>query len=454
MLCDILLRGRGSRKYIRCFALLGILCMVIILLLRRSSSRRNPGGKTVKLIKDPESYPTQWKYMFNDELLVFSAFSVDARTNDPYIRAFGLISNKFDDLSPYYCVVNYRQNGKFCPTKRQRLKMQEIDSENRGWAFFPVSLKCPFARGMDPVSITIIKDLNDCREKDNLAWVKVTETEARTDVKLKDFGLCILPPEGFESVGQILEVMELNRILGADLILLYDQAWRKTDQIVLALQHYLKSGILDIVDWHLPLDAHDKFHRHGQTVFLNDCLYRLKNKVKYVVYTDVDEFLVPLKHSDWPSMMAYLEPTNKHVASYRVDDLYMLVKDPADRWRCKDETGIEKLTFESEDVCPMVLSHTLVLQSKFSYPSHSRCILRPDKVNLVTVDKSIETIPGFTDKTLSRDLVVSFHYIDEEEAKWWLGDESLISAKKYMYMFEYKEELIASIKENLKHWDT
>ena len=51
----------------------------------------------------------------------------------------------------------------------------------------------------------------------------------------------------------------------------------------------------------------DTTHYFGQTLSINECAYRNLYRVKYLVYTDLDEFIVPKKSLGWEEMMKDIE---------------------------------------------------------------------------------------------------------------------------------------------------
>lgn len=48
-------------------------------------------------------------------------------------------------------------------------------------------------------------------------------------------------------------------------------------------------------------------HYFGQTLSINECAYRNLYRVKYLVYADLDEFIVPRKSLGWGTMMKKIE---------------------------------------------------------------------------------------------------------------------------------------------------
>ena len=67
------------------------------------------------------------------------------------------------------------------------------------------------------------------------------------------------------------------------------------------LNYYFKQGILEVIPWNLPMGVDTRprmntsveIHYFGQLAARNDCLRRNKNKTKYLLTIDLDEFIIP-----------------------------------------------------------------------------------------------------------------------------------------------------------------
>lgn len=77
------------------------------------------------------------------------------------------------------------------------------------------------------------------------------------------------------------------------------------------------------------------FRYNGIFAAMNDCLYRstMVGGYKYVINTDLDEFIVPRKHLNFHDMMAFLDPPTKEVeyASFMLRNMffYLMHEDSA-----------------------------------------------------------------------------------------------------------------------------
>ncbi|XP_028400972.1 uncharacterized protein LOC114524057 isoform X2 [Dendronephthya gigantea] len=122
----------------------------------------------------------------------------------------------------------------------------------------------------------------------------------------KTFGVCIDSPLfGNVDARAIIENIEINKVLGAEWFTFYIY---NSDQAALqVLQRYASEGMVEVVqNWGEGLPK-DITHYFGQTLSINECAYRNLYRVKYLVYTDLDEFIVPKISLGWKDMMKTIE---------------------------------------------------------------------------------------------------------------------------------------------------
>ena len=61
----------------------------------------------------------------------------------------------------------------------------------------------------------------------------------------------------------------------------------------------------------------------------NDCFYRNLGRFRYVSILDIDEVIMPLKHSNWGDMMADLEKiSHPQTAYYSFANTYFMYESP------------------------------------------------------------------------------------------------------------------------------
>ncbi|KAL4231366.1 hypothetical protein ACF0H5_008945 [Mactra antiquata] len=170
-----------------------------------------------------------------------------------------------------------------------------------GWIF-----TCPVPEGLDPqlperVRISFINKEMSTGNTFAEACV-ISRDKDVTRRKLK-FGVCVPPIYGSVTPKQLIQFIQFNRILGADIFLLYE-----TDDLLPDIRrviHYFKEqNIVNTVQWTLPFQD-DSIWYHGQSLAINDCLYRNMNDFEYLVFIDLDEFIIPQRN-----MTTWLEVLN------------------------------------------------------------------------------------------------------------------------------------------------
>ena len=122
----------------------------------------------------------------------------------------------------------------------------------------------------------------------------------------RNFTMCLPPMFGrsnLEHAQRFIEWVELNRILGANHFTVYNYSIGKDMNHVLRL--FEKRGLIEIVQWELPMDG---IYYYAEHAAINDCLLRNRFKSKYVINSDMDEFVIPHKKDTltWNDMLQYL----------------------------------------------------------------------------------------------------------------------------------------------------
>jgi len=129
------------------------------------------------------------------------------------------------------------------------------------------------------------------------------------------FTVCVSPlNKHYDDIHSLVEFIEMNLILGADKIVFYNHT--TGPRLDRYLSHYVSIGVVDVIPWKIPVavdpDPPDpriapEIHYFGQVVALNECLYRYMYSSRYLVYTDLDEIIVPRSHDSWRGMMKHLD---------------------------------------------------------------------------------------------------------------------------------------------------
>lgn len=120
----------------------------------------------------------------------------------------------------------------------------------------------------------------------------------------RKFTVCVSPMFG-SAKEQLIDWIEMNRILGAEYFVFYNYSILEIDDKTLS--HYSKRGLAEVNSWNLPIKEMS-IHYNAQMAAINDCILRHKDNTDFVAIFDLDEFIVPRNNSDftWHDMMKRL----------------------------------------------------------------------------------------------------------------------------------------------------
>ncbi|XP_048258522.1 beta-1,4-galactosyltransferase galt-1-like [Haliotis rufescens] len=122
-----------------------------------------------------------------------------------------------------------------------------------------------------------------------------------------DFAVCVPPLYGRLTRFSIVQFVELSRLLGVRHFVFYD--FGITPDVQLALKYYQSVGLASVIPWDLPVSWKAIWYL-GQSVALTDCLYRHMSAVNYLMFNDLDEFLVPrdISARSWHDLTTMFKP--------------------------------------------------------------------------------------------------------------------------------------------------
>lgn len=144
---------------------------------------------------------------------------------------------------------------------------------------------------------------------------------ASTPDKYKNtFTVCLSPLYfKFGRAYELIEWIELNRLLGANKFIVYNHSTAiNVDHVI---GYYSKLGLAEVVQWRLPMAVstyprskqRNEIHYFGQTAALNDCLFRSKHESEFIVNEDLDEFIIPHRKEsfNWEDIIKTVGPNSE-----------------------------------------------------------------------------------------------------------------------------------------------
>ena len=216
----------------------------------------------------------------------------------------------------------------------------------------------------------------------------------RVEIKY-NFTMCFCPIFGKISKENFIEYLEINSMFGADHFIVYNTSF--TPKHLSPIMHgYQDIGLMTIYQWNAY--PSQSFAYHGQATALNDCLYRSKFHSRYMVNTDLDEFIVPMKQNSWKEVLEEVD-REKLAGSYSFRNLFMVQEKPK---RGQDTpNGIDHINTLSKFVPrPPIMEHK----------TRSKFICVPQKTTVAVIHYVWEMIPGATTKVMAVNSGLLFHY--------------------------------------------
>ena len=165
----------------------------------------------------------------------------------------------------------------------------------------PIQIVCRLHESNVPYAVSVVS--GELEYSNNM--IAVYDSSQNTE-KAHGFGLCVQTPLfGKQSVNRLLETIEINRMFGVSKIVMYNVS--VIENVYPLLEMYISQGVVELISWDVPTIAIEKgLHYFGQQVSMNDCLYRMMARVRYVAFTDLDEILVPRAASNLEQLLKQL----------------------------------------------------------------------------------------------------------------------------------------------------
>ena len=127
----------------------------------------------------------------------------------------------------------------------------------------------------------------------NLLPVIRYSDESRSERPKHQLTVCVKPLHySFNRVGQLIEFIEIHRLLGVSHFTFYNHT--VGDQVDCVLRRYADQGLVDVLPWRqLDVASQKEIRTEGIFASLNDCLYRHMFDSQYLLMIDLDELIVP-----------------------------------------------------------------------------------------------------------------------------------------------------------------
>ncbi|XP_053356096.1 glycosyltransferase family 92 protein F13G3.3-like [Clarias gariepinus] len=140
--------------------------------------------------------------------------------------------------------------------------------------------------------------------------------QEKLDVFPYKFTVCISTMFDYVNVLELVQAMEMFKIVGVQKVAIYKTNCDSVTQKV--LNYYVKKNFVEIIPWRVANYINvsrgwqksvslGDLHYFGQIAALNDCVYRYMYQSHYVALHDLDEFILPINFTTWSELLPKLE---------------------------------------------------------------------------------------------------------------------------------------------------
>ncbi|XP_036392991.1 uncharacterized protein si:zfos-464b6.2 [Megalops cyprinoides] len=195
---------------------------------------------------------------------------------------------------------------------------RNVHSDHFGFDYGTGDILCPVVNDCDtPEYVAIYSDAAASDREWKPTFIPVQNQQPKTSRFNYNFTVCISTMfADYDNVLQVVQAMEMFRLLGVDRVALYKTSCSSEMQKV--LDYYESMGFVELVPWPVAKyifvsdgwrksESPGDLHYYGQIPALNDCVYRYMYRSKYVALQDIDEYILPLRVENWNQLLKQLE---------------------------------------------------------------------------------------------------------------------------------------------------
>ena len=206
----------------------------------------------------------------------------------------------------------------------------------------------------------------------------------------RDFTVCTPPLLGDLPRAQLTEFIELSRLLGASHVTFYDHDLSPRSSDV--LEYYARRGLATVLPWKLSTYMDQMLQDNTGRLALTDCLYRNMALSKYVVFMDLNEYIVPYKWTNWHDMAQELFDTEKTCA-LKVNGVFF---GPYSQYDDDDE---------------LMMTITNTWRTNVTTAQHTRSIVKPQMLfDALASDTSVALFKYYRSKGVDYPVAIVHHH--------------------------------------------
>ena len=317
------------------------------------------------------------------------------------------IKTRGESITGLRCVF-YSSGDQSSPSFTTIANTMELE-ENHGARHTAACVKCPIQNVSVPVALVGLvygADLASFRPKvvlpiENIKIdaSKVKGTAAMGDIKDSmvtrnpeeeqkvEFSLCVPALYDYKNAAQLVEKIEMSRLQGVGRIVLYNNSVSSNVDAVLRWYARERTAGRDkleikVYPWHFPQVDQDgkqeplNIFYFGEMAAIDHCLHRYRHLSRYIMFTDMDEFFIPLRHDNLSQLIAKRRKNQPQKIGFQFRSTLFKLERPS------PARGFEA---EAAQFGSVVLGHTV--RDKHFYPANlrSKLIVDPTRVKVMGI---------------------------------------------------------------------
>ena len=364
----------------------------------------NISNQPTKRLKPPTSSDSSHAFVLDyekvgwvnvgPEMWVYSAY-LDTRANSAYFEKWGVVVvavQKIQTNQPsLYCLLTDNKGHTLC----LKHPIRRVLVNNNGFKHRPYYYVCNLPSNFSIVTLKFVSFSFNSSCQQPSPPIPVTQVQT-TSNPTKGFGVCIESPLfNMNDVQFIIQTIEMNRILGAEWFTFYVHS--ASPAVMRVLQDYAKEGVVEVVMSTIPTTFN--VHYYGQSSLLQDCAYRNMYKVKYLLFTDLDEIIVPQKHRNWSQLLTAMD--KNFLGEFQVRHVAFSGKSVSKTLSvCNSSKEIER---------PRFMKFT-ERSPPLSLPHRAKLIIKPERFAIIVTHGHCKLLKGYSTYAVPSEVALLYHF--------------------------------------------
>ena len=349
-----------------------------------------------------QPYPLTWAAIDETKTTVFSAY-YDERPelHGPSIVILGMQSRKHQS-DTLYCTFKYA-NGTFaCMEKSIVLEMDACNQQKEShkkhiYKFVHVFHICRLVGQEIPQKVAVSHN-SKCNPSSSFITIYNHQPREKAHI-----GICIETPIFKKTKEDLVTFIEMQRLLGADIFTMYFLDVPEDAEYFLTNTYKNK---VDIIHWHKLFRERDPIHYYGEVLAIQDCLFRNRHRVNYLMFVDLDEVIISRRHSDWPAMLAELD--KEYIDSFIFINKFFL-ETPSKNIPPQELESWQSFLCNDMKI-PDYFTHFEKTLCRYHFYERSKMILKPKYIIDTDIHGPCTHKSGYTHFFVPDDMAMSQHY--------------------------------------------